>query len=339
MKAITRTIKQALAQAQAKASKHPSSKALLEFDKAGGASGRTHSNLFKSTIALKYYGVSETIAASWLWSKYQDRYPNLFSQVNLVINKVYTSSNSFTPTTSNNKRTIPTSSMTKRKLTDDVIHNNIKKVISYDKPIPKDRPNIHLLPEDILWSIHKSKTLICIGNSVFDFSTRTLAEHGIAVNDAQFIVANPMSKKLGTTQEGKRSARCKDNASSKPSLLVFECDIVKGFRNQAKIIFFLADIFPLIVAHSSGNKSYHAWFKAPTTQTEIIKAKELLIAVGGDPASLRECQLVRMPNAYRDNGNKQKLVFYKPHSMSGKINTDLLSKYYNEFVSQKGGSV
>ncbi len=336
MTPITRTIKQALA--QAKASNHPSDQALIDFDKAGGTSGKTHSNLFKSARSLHYHGVAESDASSWLWSKYQDLYPNKSHQVELAISKSYGSPLNIVTSRDGERLTIKTRTSDKDKITHETILKNIDKVIGYNIQIPKDITSIDYLPDDILRPLYGQKALICIAKSVYDFSTKTLEEHQNSVNNAQFVVANPMCKRLGKTQDGTVSARCKDNACTKPKVLVFECDIIPSFRKQAKIIFFLAQIFPLVVAHSSGNKSLHAWFKAPTTTKEIARAKELFVALGADPAALRESQLVRMPNAYRDNGERQRMIFYASHHINEKVDYDLFSESYDEFVSQKGES-
>jgi hypothetical protein len=346
MKPQSRTVRQALA--QARNSKRPSSIALIDFNRLAGKSGNTHTKLFKAAAALHYYGVPSQDAQRWLYEKYCEGYSELRAtmQINRVMDKIYNNPRKIT--FCHNSSVIDRSRNKRRKikLTAEIIIANITEVISYDTHIPEPSDKFaEMCSADFILGIYDSKRLVCSARDLYSPSTRKIENQIYDINSSQFIVANPMRKRSGRTQEGNISARCKDNATRTPKLLVYECDTVRDLKKQKKIIFFLASIFPLVISHESGNKSIHAWFRV-SGKSVVEKAKQLLIALGGDPMSLYEWQLVRTPNGFRPvrvEKNKikkirQKVIFYDKSNFHSSVNMKRFNYFYKKFVLQKGGA-
>jgi hypothetical protein len=112
----------------------------------------------------------------------------------------------------------------------------------------------------------------------------------------------------GLTEEGYLSRRSKDNVGPR-RYLVIEFD--KGSTDEhAAILLHLAKEVPLAMVVHSGGKSLHGWVacqSASERQQEGLMRK--VVILGADPATWTRCQFVRMPDATRDNGSRQWVVY------------------------------
>ena len=142
-----------------------------------------------------------------------------------------------------------------------------------------------------------------------------------------------MTKETGTTTDGKESQRCLDNTGER-EFVVIEFDIsekgnwapyVRDWRSRGittidanvALILELATKglprMPLALAVHSGGKSMHAWLPCVGLEEEQVRPfMARAVKLGADKATWTRCQLVRMPNGIRDNGNLQQVHYFAP---------------------------
>jgi hypothetical protein len=163
------------------------------------------------------------------------------------------------------------------------------------------------------WLYPDPEGLICVGKSAFDFRTGHLARFKDAsLNACQFVVPGYMSKVKGLTQEGTESMHCLDNCGPR-RFCVCDFDEPKSAEHPS-IIWYLKDLFDLVMVISSGGKSLHAWFNVPASlEPEFWK---VAIQMGADAALMRNrSSFVRMPFGTRDNGHAQQLFYFNPEKL------------------------
>lgn len=150
--------------------------------------------------------------------------------------------------------------------------------------------------------------LLCVGKTAYEFRTATL-DNLPRLTGWQFIVPCYMSKKVGVTQDGKPSQHCLDNCGDRRFLV---CDFDEPSSDQhPSILWTMRTLWNLVLVVSSGGKSLHGWFAEPEDRhEEFWKAA---IPLGADPALMRNrSSFVRLPLGTRDNGKRQKVVFFDP---------------------------
>jgi len=187
--------------------------------------------------------------------------------------------------------------------------------------------------EEILDALFPGNPLLCFGQSVNACWTKPRNFWRGRESDFQFIVANPMTKETGTTTDGKESQRCLDNTGER-EFVVIEFDIseegnwapyVRDWRSRGittidanvALILELATKglprMPLALAVHSGGKSMHAWLPCVGLKEEQVRPfMARAVKLGADKATWTRCQLVRMPNGIRDNGNLQQVHYFAP---------------------------
>lgn len=127
-------------------------------------------------------------------------------------------------------------------------------------------------------------------------------------HEFQFIVPNPMSAKCGLTTDGRISSRSLTNVGPL-TYQVVEFD-QGNIHEQARIHLHLAQMVKLRLVVFSGSKSLHGWYDVRAMTEEMVtKFRCYVAALGADKATFTPCQLVRMPNALRDNGALQNVFF------------------------------
>lgn len=224
----------------------------------------------------------------------------------------------------------------------DVVNNQAgSKVLSVLSPIrPEEITPDALL--DRLFPGPAGDVLLCVGENQRHATTMTKAALAGTVAVHQFIVPNPMTSKVGTTQAGRPSQRSLANTGPR-RFLVVESDPIKWAnltaREQAEseteakyiaakkgeaiaALLHLAEKapeFPLVVVVDSGGKSLHGWFLvAGAEETVMLKFFRYAVALGADPATWTRCQFVRMPGGTRDNGKQQRVLYFNPEPLEGK---------------------
>lgn len=133
------------------------------------------------------------------------------------------------------------------------------------------------------------------------------------VSNQQFIVPNPMKNKTGRTQSGKKSPKCNDNILHREHLVV-EFDGVACKDRQLGIFSYLSNYALLKMVLYSGGKSIHGWFHCGCSKGQKNWEQFFAIAClfGADKAMATISQYCRLPNARRDNGSKQSLLYFDP---------------------------
>ena len=171
--------------------------------------------------------------------------------------------------------------------------------------------------EDIIDTLFPGNPLLCAGPTKFKWLTRTREEWRGLLEKQQLIVPNPMCTIYGNTKNGNRSMRTTANTGPRRYLVV-ESD--QGtFNQQAAILLHLATFAPLVMCVDSGGKSLHGWFfVAGKPEHAVEKFFRYAVSLGADYAQWKCCQLVRMPDGQRDNGNRQSVVFFNPKPSEAK---------------------
>jgi hypothetical protein len=173
--------------------------------------------------------------------------------------------------------------------------------------------------EEILRELFPPKSLVCIGWAKDRFRTVSLTPNlrFKEFRNLQFIVPSPMTARTGCTKSGKVSAHCFSNTGPR-RFLVVECD--KGsFDVQASVLWHLSARAPLVMVVHSGGKSLHGWFFVEgKPEEDIASFLGYAVKLGADPATWLKSQFVRMPDGLRDNGKRQRVVFFDPKRMEYK---------------------
>lgn len=206
----------------------------------------------------------------------------------------------------------------------------------FDQSPMKGDPDVE--PYNYLSRLFESGSLVCVGKDAKHAETLPVEAledqegRGIDLRNYQFIVPSPMKAKHGLNLEGRRSVRCLDNTGPR-RFLVIECDFepkdkrgrVKPeavlFKDEATtagdlcaaVLLHLAEFAPLVMAVDSGGKSVHGWFAVwGRTEDELMNFMRYAVSLGGDKATWTRCQYVRMPNALRDSGKRQRVMYFNP---------------------------
>ena len=159
--------------------------------------------------------------------------------------------------------------------------------------------------------------LLCIGASKKCFRTQLREKWRGDESKREFIVPSPMTAPFGKTQTGKASNRCLENTGRR-KYLVIEFDNAT-IEHQASLQLELARYLPLVVVVHSGGKSLHGWYRCgDRKETHIKKFMTYAVSLGADQATWTRCQLVRLPGGLRDNGNRQRVLFFNPSTVEAK---------------------
>lgn len=163
--------------------------------------------------------------------------------------------------------------------------------------------------EALIDSLFPADALLCCAGALHAAKTRPRDNWRGELGRQQFIVPSPMSALRGLTQDGRSSARCLGNTGPR-RFLVVEQDTGTA-DEQAAILLHLAERAPLALALFSGGKSLHGWFACKDASDQTLTAFfRDACRLGADPATWTRCQMVRMPEARRDNGNRQRVLFF-----------------------------
>lgn len=140
-----------------------------------------------------------------------------------------------------------------------------------------------------------------------------------SLENAAFVVPNPLVGTLGVTKDGRQSNRCESLVLQRWFQLV-EFDN-SNFQDQCERLMHLRDFFgiPLVAVVFSGRNSLHAWFNVRylTLEQQEIFFDYAVGAMGADPSFHSLIQMSRMPFAVRPQTNAvQHLLLFNPESLS-----------------------
>jgi len=190
------------------------------------------------------------------------------------------------------------------------------------KPVPSSNA-------DLLGCLYPENTLLCCGSSKNKFATFPLEYWQNDLSGLQFIVPNPMKRKLGTKKSGGFSQKTNDNTgprtfqviefdfkpNAKPECATFVSHLAEqGYTVMdinAALHFKLQEILPLTMAVSSGNASIHGWYRCvDIPEPDIVRFQSYALSLGADAALFCPSQFTRFPGGIRDNGNVQEVLYW-----------------------------
>lgn len=186
-------------------------------------------------------------------------------------------------------------------------------------------------------------SLVCLGESVESYSTKKLEEFFCSNENLPFIVPRTMSEEFGVSLDGEISNRCNNNTGPERFVVIEFDDMEENV--QVSMIKHLSQFLPLVLVLHSGGKSFHAWFNGcDSSEERVLAFRRHAASLGADKAVFTRCQMVRMPNQYREeNGNLQELHYFAPLNLpsstqSPSINFD---KYPRapELVASKSNTI
>lgn len=159
--------------------------------------------------------------------------------------------------------------------------------------------------------------LLCCAPDTFNAATEPREFWRGKESSLAYIVPSGMSAKFGETKEGKPSQRTLTNVGPRDYIVVeFDKDsagVDRPVDDQAAILFHLAQYAPLVLALHSGGKSIHGWFRAQGVEPETVtKFFRYAVSLGADDQIHCPMQLVRMPDGTRENGKRQRVLFFNP---------------------------
>jgi hypothetical protein len=167
--------------------------------------------------------------------------------------------------------------------------------------------------EQIIDLLFPGNPLLCCGKSNSDFDTKPRNDWRGQLVQLQFIVPSPMSATTGQTEDGRESKHTLVNTGARRFLI---CEFDTGTPDEhAALLLHLGTFAPLVCAVHSGGKSLHGWFYVHgQPDAKVEKFFRYAVSLGADRATWTRSQFVRMPDATRDNGNRQTIFFlnFKP---------------------------
>jgi hypothetical protein len=163
--------------------------------------------------------------------------------------------------------------------------------------------------EELVDMMFPGDPLLCIAKTTpSDAKTAKRSAWRGQLATSALIVPSPMRALTGKSKDGRESLRCLDNTGPR-RFLVVEFDL-GSIDEQAGLLQHLGHYAPLVLAVHSGGKSLHGWFLVDGH--EVQKVQEFFcyaVKLGADPATWSSCQLVRLPDGQRNNGNRQTVYF------------------------------
>jgi hypothetical protein len=183
-----------------------------------------------------------------------------------------------------------------------------------------------LFPGDLAAGIDP---LLCVGWAKgVGFKTKRREQWRGTLHRLEFIVPNPMLSVWARTDDGRISMHSLA-ATGRRVYQVIEFDfdpahpviaalLATGLTLAdacAALIWYLADLMPLVCVTSSGGKSLHAWFNV-WDRSEVDQRRFMAeaIALGADPKLWCRSQFVRLPDGRRGNGARQTCFFLNPRT-------------------------
>lgn len=170
------------------------------------------------------------------------------------------------------------------------------------------RPPAGASPGGWIERLFGASEFVCLGTDPKTAATKRRPEWGQLHADAALVVANPMTARLGATQDGRPSPRCLGNTGAR-RWVVLEFD--QGtIDEQAALHWYLnaqAERLgwpTLRLAVHSGGKSLHGWYGPVESEETAQKLMTFAARVGADPATWNKCQLVRLPGGRRPKKEK-----------------------------------
>jgi hypothetical protein len=186
---------------------------------------------------------------------------------------------------------------------------------------PEKLPDSERHTKMILGELFPGDPLLCLGFRKERFDTKPRSEW-FDVSKLPLIVPSAMSSRTGRTQptrthpDGKPSKRCLGNTGPRQYLVV-EFDHATEDA-QACLLLHLNKYAPLVMVLHSGGKSLHGWFDCHGGDSDAHhRFFQYAVSLGADPRTWTPCQLVRLPDGQRDDGTRQRILYWNPAALRG----------------------
>jgi hypothetical protein len=176
---------------------------------------------------------------------------------------------------------------------------------------------------------------LCCGLDNYIFASRRREIWRGHLHRLPLMVANPMLRAFGYTQEGKLSQHTKEATARPiyqpvefdfteydddgnetiwaPSIRKWKTEGLTVFDATAALILYLARLLPLFLIVFSGNKSLHGWFLVQGMTSEARKGfMDEAIKLGACSSTAGKSQFVRIPGGRRQNGAEQTVFYFNP---------------------------
>ena len=164
--------------------------------------------------------------------------------------------------------------------------------------------------EEFVDALFPGNPLLCCASFRHKFGTR-LRSNWHKMEGLQFIVPNPMTAKVGKTQQGKLSEHTKENTGRRRFLVIDQDD--GELDQQAAILLHLAEIAPMALAMHSGGKSLHGWFYCgDKEENDLRRFMQYAVSLGADRQMWKPSQFARMPDGLRNLVKRQCVYFFNP---------------------------
>jgi len=176
---------------------------------------------------------------------------------------------------------------------------------------------------------------ILVGERIADYWDIRTQRRAAAIwhgKNAQYIVPNPFKALTGLTKAGKPTNKSDVQVLLRRFLVVeFDFRSFEWTRDlgtaekldyQARLHWHLAFTYPLTLLVYSGNESLHGWY-ATLWPRELMRDAA---ALGADTKLWTLSQFTRMPAGRHSNGQRQRVVFFKPQRLN--------SRFYDKQDSQ-----
>jgi hypothetical protein len=205
-------------------------------------------------------------------------------------------------------------------------------------PSPEDDEN---WAEPVIDALFPGNPLLCVGKSTYDFRTKAREEWRGWMRGQQLIVPSAMIAQFGTTKDGKKSEHCLSNTGERLFLGVefdfkaitsagddwggHERWLMKWAKDKGKTE---ADLCAALHAHlsgyrrlalvvHSGGRSLHGWYPCQgETKERLERFMRFAVSLGADPATWTKSQFVRVPDGKRNNGKRQRILYFNPAALS-----------------------
>jgi len=168
--------------------------------------------------------------------------------------------------------------------------------------------------DEVVGTLFPGDPLICVAPAFAGQAlTKSKSEWQGSLASCALIVPSPMSAPTGINQDGNVSTRCLDNTGPR-RFIVVEFD--SGTSDaQAALLLHLGQFAPLVLALHSGSESLHGWFYVEgQAEQEVRRFFSYAVSLGADKSAWPPCQMMRMPDGLRDNGNRQTVFLFNPRS-------------------------
>ena len=166
--------------------------------------------------------------------------------------------------------------------------------------------------EELIDRLFPGNPLLCCGRSKSDFATRSREEWQGKLSAMQLIVPNPMTARIGHTQDGKQSEHTLENTGARRFLVVEQdggtideqppycCTWRNEHRSRSLSI-------------AAANQFTVGLWQPGNRKKRCCNFMRYAVSLGADRATWTRSQFVRMPDGRRDNRQtRQTAYFFNP---------------------------